>query len=65
MGRQDSRRGPIESPTEKPEPRPMRREQPMRRFALSVTGDELVTSTRVADDLFAARTRMNAKAPQR
>ena len=24
MGRQDSRRGPIQSPTERPEPKPMR-----------------------------------------
>jgi hypothetical protein len=65
MGRQDSRRVPLESPTEKPEPRPMRREHSVRGFVLSVTSGELATSTRVADGLFAARTWTNARAPHR
>lgn len=48
MGRQDSRRGPIESPTEKPDPRPMRRELPEARIELAATVARPVSPIRIA-----------------
>ena len=55
MGRQDSRRGPIESPTERPEPRPMRRALPLRHLQICVTGGGPARLAHVAVTLLAAR----------
>ena len=54
MEQQDSRRSPLESPKERPEPRPMRWDTPPRRFPLPVRAAELSASARAAAQLSTA-----------